>query len=94
MDDTSADERFYNRSVKIRKGCLAYMSEHTERLYPSMEEMAADCGNWIRDKGFLKNAASIAACRRWLFQFSLPSAASFCPYKIVNQPAGLVIMER
>lgn len=93
-DDTSADERFYNRSVKIRKGCFAFMGHHVGQLYDSWEDMASDAGNWIRENGYVKQAASIAACRRWLYQYGKPSAAGFCPWKIVSQPAGLVIMDR
>ena len=72
-DDTSAEERFYNRSIKIRKGCKAFMVECGEKgyIFEGWEEMASKCGNFIKQKRFLKNAASAQVCRRWLYQFSL-----------------------
>lgn len=94
-DDMSAEERFYNRSVKIRDAVLMFMREFAgEKLWDSWEDLAADCGNWIREKKYHRKGASMQVCRRWLYQYSKDSAASFCAFRVVSQPAGLVIMER
>lgn len=93
-EDMSAEERFYNRSVKIRDAVLIFMKENQGKLWDSWEDMSSDCGNWIREKRYHRKGASMQVCRRWLYQYSKDSAASFCAYKVVSQPAGLVIMER
>ena len=88
QDDSSAEERFYNRSIKIRKGCLEFLKacvngDHDKRLkvpipegrvFEGWEELASSCGNYIRNKGFLMNRASSQVCRRWIYQFTLPDA--------------------
>jgi len=77
-DDTSAEERFYNRSIRIRKGCLALMRDKAEdgEIFEGWEHLASVCGNYIKRKKFLRNAASAQVCRRWLYQFSLQDAGT------------------
>ena len=77
-DDTSAEERFYNRSIKIRKGCLAFMRDKAERgeIFEGWEHLASECGNYIKTRKYLKNAASAQVCRRWLYQFGLESSGT------------------
>jgi hypothetical protein len=89
-DDTSAEERYINRSMKIRKGVKAWMFDNLGVLFESWEEMAGLAGNYCAQKKYTKEPASSVACRRWIYQFSLPGA----PFHIRGEPSGYVIADR
>lgn len=80
--DVSADERFYNRSVKIRKKILVWMSDHIGDRWESLGEMEAQAANYAR--------CSMPCSRRWLYQFSQPGK----PFIIADTPQWYILRER
>lgn len=80
--DISADERFYNRSVKIRRKVMEWMVEHVGERFDSLGEMEAQAANHAK--------ASMPTARRWIFQFVQPGK----PFYIQELADFYVIRER
>lgn len=59
--DISAEERFYNRSVRIRASIMRWMIEHVNERFDSMGEMEAKAANYAK--------CAMPTSRRWIFQF-------------------------
>lgn len=71
--DWSAEERYVNRSIRIRKHVLRWLGQHVGFHYTDMMKMAEECANEFKPTPF----ASITAYR-WLQQFSRVNA----PFRI------------
>jgi hypothetical protein len=71
--DWSAEERFVNRSIRIRKHVLKWLGKHVGFHYYQLMEMAETCANDFRPLP----CASIT-CYRWITQFTRVNA----PYGI------------
>lgn len=80
--DISADERFYARSVRIRRYIMAWMVENVNQRFDSMGEMEAQAANSAK--------ASMVTARRWIFQFSQPGK----PFRIEESADFYIIRER
>jgi len=80
--DISADERFYNRSVKIRRKIMEWMMKHVNENFDSLGEMEAQAANFAR--------CSMPCSRRWIFQFVQPDK----PFYIEEKPDFYIIRER
>ena len=73
--DWSAEERYVNRSIRIRKHVLKWLGEHIGFSYPEMMQMAEQCANEFKPMP----CASITAYR-WLQQFTRINA----PFRIAT----------
>jgi len=62
VPDISSEERFYNRSRRIRRKIRAWMEEQAERTFPTFESMADEAANFAD--------CATPTARRWLRQFS------------------------
>lgn len=82
MKDWSAEERFVNRSKKIRKKIQEWMFVHTEEKFETSGVLCDECANFAK-------CSSITAYR-WIHQFSAPSAK----FRIVEDDNGLMITLR
>jgi hypothetical protein len=80
--DISADERFYARSVRIRRLILEWMAQNVDERFDSLGEMEAQAANHAK--------ASMVTARRWIFQFSQPGK----PFWIQENPSFYIIRER
>jgi hypothetical protein len=80
--DITAEERFYNRSVRIRRKILEWMALHVNERFDSLGEMEADAANHAK--------CSMPCARRWLFQFSRPDK----PFWIEETSDFYVLRER
>lgn len=80
--DISADERFYNRSVRIRKRVMMWMVEHIDEKFDSMGEMEAQAANYAR--------CSMPCSRRWIFQFTQPDK----PFWIEEETDFYILRQR
>ena len=82
LADISADERFYQRSVKIRRKILEWMADHVNDRFDSMGEMEAQAANFAK--------CSMPTARRWIFQFIQPDK----PFWIEELSDFYVLRER
>ena len=80
--DITADERFYNRSVKIRRKIMTWMAENVNGRWESLGEMEAQAANYA--------GCSMPCSRRWMFQFSQPGK----PFQIVDTTNWYILRER
>lgn len=80
--DWSAEERFVNRSFRIRKDIKKWIGDNLNKVYPTSSELCDECAYDCR--------CSPVTAYRWLHFWSNPKA----PYLIEEQPAGLVLKER
>ena len=80
--DVSADERFYNRSVRIRRKIMLWMADHVGERFDSLGEMEAQAGNYAK--------CSMPCARRWIFQFAQPGM----PFRIEELADFYVVRER
>ena len=80
--DISADERFYNRSVRIRRKVMEWMAEKVGERFDTLGEMEAQAANFAK--------CSMPCSRRWIFQFSQPKM----PFHIQELSSFYVIRER
>jgi len=71
--DWSAEERYVNRSIRIRKHVLKWLGEHVGFSYTEMMRMAEECANEFRPM-----PCSSITCYRWIQQFTRVNA----PYRI------------
>lgn len=80
--DWSAEERFVNRSLKIRRKIFRWLNDHRGAFYYTREDMAADAANFAR--------CAIATAHRWITQYSRPDQ----PFHIQDTDTGYVIWAR
>ena len=85
VKDWSAEERYVNRSIRIRKHVLKWLGDHIGFSYPDMMHMAEMCANDFKPMPF----ASITAYR-WIQQFSRVNA----PYHIGSTENDWYMIER
>ena len=60
--DISSEERFYNRSIRIRKDIMRWMIANIDEAFETLGEMEAQAANAAK--------CSMPCARRWLFQYS------------------------
>ena len=80
--DWSAEERFVNRSFRIRKDIKKWIGEHLGQIYSTSSELSDECAYECK--------CSPITAYRWLHFWSSRGA----PYLIEEQAAGLVLKER
>jgi hypothetical protein len=68
--DTSAEERYYSRSLRIRRAVLEFLDDNVGRGWADLMTMAGECGNTGKPMPF----SSITAYR-WIAQFTAPGFA-------------------
>lgn len=77
--DITAEERFYNRSLKIRMGVKDSLSALAKRREPqpwtSWEDLAIHCANWVNLRGWDTKPASLITALRWIKQETAPSGS-------------------
>ena len=83
--DWSAEERFVNRSIRIRKHVLKWMESNKGGHWVEMMQMAQECANEFKPFP----CASIT-CYRWIQQFSAKNA----PYQIRGDDSGYRLLKR
>jgi hypothetical protein len=88
-DDTTSEERYINRSLKIRRLVLAWMTNNVDQSFESWEEMGGLAGNYCQRMG-LKDGASSTCCIRWIHQLSLTGEL----FRIESQPSGYIVRVR
>lgn len=62
--DISAEERFYNRSVRIRRKVMQWLMENLDESFDSYGDMEARCANFA--------GCSMPTARRWIYQWTRP----------------------
>lgn len=70
--DTSAEERAYWRSVKIRRAAILFLDRNVGRGWPTLGDMADECANSTGSSGL---PFSSQTAGRWLYQFTAPNFA-------------------
>src|SRR2546426_234158 len=82
--DISAEERHYQRSRKIRRRLMKWLSmeANSGKLYAEAEDI------WAQSANFAKCSSTTA--RRWIYQFTQPDM----PFAIAEHEAGYVIWRR
>ncbi len=80
--DISADERFYARSVRIRRLIMGWMVDNVNQRFDSMGEMEAQAANYAK--------ASMVTARRGISQFTHPAR----PCWMQDPPAFYILRER
>lgn len=75
-DDTTAEERAYSRSIKIRMGVLEFMghmADYSEEGRPvpwaTMEDLSDYAGNYVETSGWDVKPAGSVASGRWARQY-------------------------
>lgn len=68
--DISAEERYYARSVKIRRHVILWLDKNVGRGWRQLLEMAEECGNDGKPLPF-----SSTTGYRWIHQFTAPNFA-------------------
>ena len=82
VEDISAEERFYNRSIKIRRGIMAWLVENEDKSFESLGDLEAQAANMAN--------CSMVTARRWLYQFTRENK----PFEIVDKGDFYVIRGR
>jgi hypothetical protein len=82
MADISADERFYNRSVRIRRKVMKWLLENVNESFDTLGDMEAMCGNYA--------GCSMPTARRWIFQWTRPGK----PFMVEERTDLYIIRER
>lgn len=82
VPELSAAEMQYRRSLDIRKDVNNFLETNSGIPYASWTSMQQDAAGYAH--------CSLEAARRWLIQ----GTSKYSPYKVVDQPVGLVIMRR
>ena len=80
--DTSAEERAYWRSVKIRRAAILFLDRSVGRGWPSLGDMADECANTTATSGL---PFSSQTAGRWLYQFTAPNFAFGIDSKKVSE---------
>jgi hypothetical protein len=68
--DISADERAYQRSIRIRRSVILWLDKNVGRGWNQILDMADDCGNEGKPLPFSSTTAY-----RWIHQFTATSFA-------------------
>ncbi len=75
-DDTSAEERYYARSVKIRMATLELLKELADRTdegkpvpWETFQDLARTCGQYVKKGKWDRKPGSSVACERWVGQY-------------------------
>ena len=87
--DETSEERFLNRSRKIRKATREFLSINLGVLFDDTEDIASQAANYA-EKYLRGSPCSSITTRRWILQFCNKNG----PFKAVTSPAGVVIWER
>ncbi len=82
VEDISSEERFYNRSVKIRKGIMGFLVDNEDKSYESLGDLEAQAANAAK--------CSMVTARRWLYQFTREGK----PFQIVDKGNFYIIRGR
>ena len=82
VEDISAEERFYNRSIKIRRGIMAWLVENEDKSFESLGDLEAQAANMAN--------CSMVTARRWLYQFTRENK----PFEIVDKGDFYIIRGR
>jgi hypothetical protein len=82
LADISSEERFYNRSVKIRRNVMRFLMEHVGIPYDSLGDLEAQAANFSN--------CSMVTARRWLFQWTRDDK----PFYIEEKTNYYIIRER
>lgn len=82
VPDVSAEERFYNRSKRIRRKVRAWLGEHVGETFPSFDAMAEEAANY--------SGCAAPTSRRWIKQFSARNG----DFVISDKEGGLVVGNR
>lgn len=82
VEDISSEERFYNRSVKIRKGIMAFLVDNEDKSFESLGDLEAQAANSAK--------CSMVTARRWLYQFTREGK----PFQIVDKGNFYIIRGR
>lgn len=98
FDDTTAEERYYARSMKIRMGTLELLlklADLTDKekpvTYETIDELGNDAANWIKKGGWDRKAASAVTANRWIRQY----ISRLGPFKIANYgPSSFAVIWR
>lgn len=76
FEDTTATERYYNRSLKIRMAALDWLRKLADQAdrkkgvpYESIEDLGADCAQWVHRGGWDRKPGSTEAGARWAKQY-------------------------
>lgn len=82
LADISADERFYNRSRRIRRKIGKFLMLHVDWSYDTLGEMEAEAPNFAD--------CSMPCARRWIFQWT----RSTKPFRIEEKDDAYYIRTR
>ena len=80
--DLSAEERFYNRSVRIRRGIMAWLVDNEDKTFESLGDMEAQAAN--------KANCSMVTARRWIYQYTRENK----PFEVVDKGDYYIIRGR
>lgn len=83
--DETANERYLNRSRRIRQGCYEFLLKNLGVLFDDTEDVAIQAANYCR-KYLRGSPASSVTTRRWIIQFCGHGG----DFKALNSPAGVI----
>ncbi len=83
--DWSAEERFVNRSIRMRRHALVWMDKNINRHWNEVMKVAEECAN-----EFKPLACSSITMYRWIAQFSAQNA----PFRIEPTDLGYQLLRR
>lgn len=86
--DISAEERYYSRSLKIRRSVILWLDENVGRGWYKLQTMANECANSGKPIPFSSTTAD-----RWIGQFTAPNFAFGIDSKKLDQE-GLYRLKR
>lgn len=98
FEDTTAEERYYARSIKIRMATLELMmkladSNEKDRPIPyeTVEDLGNDAANWVKKGGWDRKAGSTVTAQRWARQY----LSRFGPFKVGSfGPSSFIVTWR
>lgn len=82
FNDQSAEERFYNRSVRIRRKIMKWLMEHVGDSWQTYAEMDAEAGNYA--------GCHMTTAHRWIFQYTRKDK----PFEIQETTDAVILRER
>lgn len=88
-NDMSSEERFLNRSFKIKRGTREFLERNLGVLFEGTEDAASQAANYCQK--FLRGTpCSSITARRWIVQYTAKNAE----FMVTSQPAGIIFMRR
>jgi hypothetical protein len=97
FEDTTANERYYARSLNIRHGAMDLMKQLADLSweekpvpYESLEDLGMDCANWVKKGRWDRKAAGVEAGTRWAKQY----LSRFGPFKPETYLTGFIVVWR